>query len=89
MTTNSPCEETKNLISLAAVGANCSCVLAQLDASVDPAHKRRLAELGIRTGCAFQVVQKSSAGAVVITCGATRYALDKKTAESMAVKVAG
>lgn len=87
MNSFSPCEQTKKLLQLSAVGVNCDCILAELDASVDPAHRRRLAELGLRKGCAFQVVQKSSAGAVVIKCGATRYAVDKKIAECMAVRV--
>jgi Fe2+ transport system protein FeoA len=81
------CAATEEHVQLTAVEANCACVLADLHDCLDPSHRRRLAELGLRKGCVFQVVQKSSAGAVVIKCGASRYAVDRKTAECMAVKV--
>ncbi|WP_035111809.1 FeoA family protein [Corynebacterium freiburgense] len=53
---------------------------------IDHPMKRRLSELGIREGVRVKVTQRTSGGGRVIDIDHTRYAVDARTAASLAVR---
>lgn len=50
-----------------------------------PAHRQRLAELGLRPGADVQVVQRTAGGGVVVSVGGGRVALDATTARRITI----
>ncbi|MCH8612161.1 FeoA family protein [Arsenicicoccus dermatophilus] len=53
------------------------------------APRRRLAELGLRTGATVEVVHRTAGGGRVVAVAGARIALDRRTAQGIQVVVAG
>lgn len=65
-------------------GAACLVV----DVAVPEGQRRRLAELGLRSGARVAVVQHTAGGNVVVEVAGSRIALDPRTARSVSVSLA-
>ncbi len=54
--------------------------------NVDPAHRLRLQELGMRPGAEFHVTNRAAFGGVVINIAGTRIAVDRRSARHIEVE---
>lgn len=55
---------------------------------VDPAHRLRLQELGLRPGTEFYLANRAAFGGVVLNIAGTRVAVDARSAKRIDVEVA-
>jgi ferrous iron transport protein A len=55
---------------------------------LDPGHRLRLAELGLRPGTPFRVTHRGAFGGRVLALGADRFAVDAATCARIAVEAA-
>ena len=80
--------QTQNpTLSLHAVLIGNSCTLSPFNEEIlGEDLRRRLAELGLRSGSHIVVSQKTAAGGRIVKVGATRYAIDGATAKALQVQ---
>ncbi|MCF2711643.1 MAG: FeoA family protein [Schaalia hyovaginalis] len=55
---------------------------------VDPAHRLRLQELGLRPGTEFYLANRAAFGGVVLNIAGTRVAVDARSAKRIDVEIA-
>lgn len=63
-------------------------VVRLTDVTLEPPERRRLAELGLRVGATLTVIGRTAGGGRVVALGATRIALDGRTAGRLHVEPA-